>query len=86
MGGYTASKAQLDTHEKANVEITFDTPLADYVSPEEHEAHAKTARIVADYHEFKARAVRARLVGNIALAQGFEEKCERLASAFRTLT
>ncbi len=85
MGGHTIRHAVLDTQGSGSVEIAFDTPLADYVSPEEHETHASAAQMVARYHEFKARAVRARLTGNLELAYGFEQKCEALRTAFRAI-
>ena len=84
MGGYIRH-AVLDTHGSGPVEIAFDTPLADYASPEAHETHASAAQMVARYHEFKARAVRARLVNNLELARGFERKCETIRTAFRAI-
>lgn len=57
----------------------FENHLAEYVDAKEHRDHAHFARKVAEYHDFKAQAMDFRMVGNIPLAQIFEEKCDKLA-------
>lgn len=65
--------------------ILIDEPLAEYVSPEEHEAHAEAALLVAQYHRKKAQAMRYRLDGEINYAQRREAECDALASQIESL-
>lgn len=53
--------------------------LTDYADEAHHLAHAEFAKTLVDYHEFKARAVRARANGNAALASNLEARCDLLA-------
>ena len=62
------------------MEIEFDVPCAEYVTPEEHMKHAEYARFIASYHELKALAMRARLAGDIEMARGFEQATDALAT------
>jgi hypothetical protein len=53
--------------------------MTDYADEAHHLAHAEFAKTLVDYHEFKARAVRARANGNAGLASGLEARCDLLA-------
>ena len=66
--------------------IVFDHPLADYVSPEEHTEHARVAKLVAEYHEAKAMAMKYRLKGDIEAALPWEAECERVAKEIEGAT
>lgn len=65
--------------------VIIDTPLAEYASPEEHEEHARAAFLMADYHKFKAQAMRHRLAGRILKALPLEGRCDTLAKKIEAL-
>ena len=53
--------------------------LAEYVSPDEHIAHAQFAELVSEFHFKRAASIRARKAGNVPRAQLYENEAARLS-------
>ena len=53
--------------------------LAEYVSPDEHVAHARFAELVSQFHFKRAASIRARNAGNVPHAQLYENEAARLS-------
>jgi hypothetical protein len=66
--------------------IVFDTPLAEYVTPEEHRRHAEVAKLVAEYHEAKAMAIEHRLAGDRQHTDAWDKEVDRLATQIEEQT
>lgn len=65
--------------------LVLEDPMATYVSAEEHELHAKISRLSAKYHEASAKAVTARLRGDIATAQKYGQEVDAAAEQIEAL-